>query len=173
MLMGNTVVQKLSEWDGVPERLAGLCFNITSANTGIHTGAITVIQRAFEKRLLFLACRHHIHEIIAAAIFDLFFVSSGQQIAIFGRFKNQWPLVDHLNYASIDKDTDGCVMTNTERVWLEQNRQSIVQFLLDQLQRNAQPRQDYMELLKLSLVALGVNYNGTNHVPFSPPGVDG
>lgn len=170
VLMGNTVVQTLREWDGVPEWLAGLCFDTTSSNTGIHTGAITVIQRAFEKRLLFLACRHHIHEIIAAAIFDLFFVSYGPQIAIFGRFKNQWPSVDQLNYASMDKDTDGCVMTNTERVWLEQNRQSIVQFLLDQLRRNAQPRQDYIELLKLSLVALGVNDNGINRVHFSPPG---
>ena len=135
--MGNIVVQTLREWDGVPEWLAGLCFDTTSSNTGIHTGAITVIQRAFEKRPLFLACRHHIHEIIAATIFDLFFVSWGPQSAIFGRFQNQWPSVDKLDYASMDKNTDGCVMTNTERVLLEQNRRSIVQFHLGQLRRNA------------------------------------
>jgi hypothetical protein len=54
---------------------------------GVHSGAITLIQTAFDKRLLFLACRHHMFETIAAAVFDLFFVSSGPQIPIFGRFK--------------------------------------------------------------------------------------
>ena len=89
-MMGNKVVEILRQWEGVPEWLAGLCFDTTSANTGIHKGAITVIQKAFEKRLLFLACRHHMFEITAAAIFDMFFASSGPQIAIFSRFKDHW-----------------------------------------------------------------------------------
>jgi hypothetical protein len=72
-LMGKAVVQTLQDWKGVPDWLAGLCFDTTSSNTLIHTGAITVIQRMFDKRLLFLACRHHILEIISAAVFDKFF----------------------------------------------------------------------------------------------------
>jgi len=72
-LTGNAVVDALRQWTGVPEYLAGLCFDITRANTGVHTGAITVIQKAFDKQLLFLACRHHILEIEASAVFDLFF----------------------------------------------------------------------------------------------------
>ena len=86
-IMGDAVVQALGDWKGVPEWLCGLCFDTTSSNTGIHTGAITVIQRAFDKRLLFLACRHHILEILSTAVFDLFCKSSGPQIALFGRFK--------------------------------------------------------------------------------------
>jgi hypothetical protein len=74
-LMGNAVIKALQEWKGVPESLAELCFDTTSSNTGVHSGAITVIQQAFNKRLIFLACRHHILEIIAAAVFDLFFPS--------------------------------------------------------------------------------------------------
>ena len=54
-LMGNAVVQTLQDWEGVSDWLAGLCFDTTSSNTGVHTGAITVIQRAFDRRLLFLA----------------------------------------------------------------------------------------------------------------------
>lgn len=73
VVMGNTIVEILRQWKGVPDWLAGLCFDTTSANTGVHNGAITTIQKAFDKRLLFLACRHHMHEIIAAAIFDIFF----------------------------------------------------------------------------------------------------
>ena len=88
-LMGNAVVQTLQDWKGVPDWLAGLCFDTTSENTGINTGAITVIQRAsFDKCLLLLAFRHHILEIISAAVFDKFLKSSGPQIALFGHFKN-------------------------------------------------------------------------------------
>ena len=72
-LTGNAVVDALRQWTGMPEYLAGFCFDITRANTGVHTGAITVIQKAFDKQLLFLACRHHILEIEASAVFDLFF----------------------------------------------------------------------------------------------------
>lgn len=91
-VMMNKVEEVLKEWEEVPEWLAGLCFDTTSANTGIHNGAINIVQQAFEKRLLFLACRYNILEIIAAAIFDLFFCSSGPQIGIFGRFRDQWSL---------------------------------------------------------------------------------
>ena len=124
VLMGNTTVELLRQWEGVPNWLAGLCFDTTSANTGVHNGAITIIQEAFDKRLLFLACRHHIHEIIASAIFDVFFVSSGPRISIFGRFKDQWPYIDQDNYASIRKKTEGFILTESEKTWLEQNQKS-------------------------------------------------
>ena len=61
----------MSEW------LAGLCFDTTSSNNGIHKGAVTLVQKAFDKQLLFLACRHHILEKVAGAVFDLSFTSSG------------------------------------------------------------------------------------------------
>ena len=52
-LMGNAVVQTLLDWKGVSDWLAGLCFDTTNSNTGVHTGATTIIQRAFDRRLLF------------------------------------------------------------------------------------------------------------------------
>ena len=55
-LMGNAVINVLQHWMGVPEWLAGLCFDTTSSNTNIHNGAIAFIQQAFDKCLLFLAC---------------------------------------------------------------------------------------------------------------------
>ena len=101
-LMGNAVVQTLQGWKGVPDWLAGLCVHTTSANTGINTDAITVIQRAFDKRLLLLVCCHHILEIILAAVFDKFLKSSGPQIALFGHFKGQWKFLDLTKHAAID-----------------------------------------------------------------------
>ena len=130
-LMGNAVVQTLQDWKGVPDWLAGLCFDTTSTNTGINTGAITVIQRAFDKRLLLLACRHHILEIISAAVFDKFFKSSGPQIALFGRFKEQWKFLDLTKHAAIDAPVSGVKsdLTNPEKHWLDEKRVEVVSFL--------------------------------------------
>lgn len=63
VLMGQKTVEFLREWPGLEERLTGLCFDTNTGNTGIHTGTITIVQQAFNKRLLFLACRHHLLEV--------------------------------------------------------------------------------------------------------------
>ena len=176
-LMGNAVVQTLQEWKAVPDWLAGLCFDTTSSNTGINTGAITVIQRAFDKRLLFLACRHHILEIISAAVFDQFFKSSGPQIALFGRFKEKWQLLDLAKYAAIDTPCSGVKseLTNSEKQWLDDKREEVVSFLVNLINQETQPRQDYLEFCKLSLLMLGGSSTHQSHdchcgVHFSPPG---
>jgi len=155
-LMGNAVVQTLQDWKGVPEWLAGLCFDMTSANTGINTGAITVIQQAFDKRLLFLACDHHILEILSAAVFDQFFKSSGPQIALFGRFKDQWKFLDLTKHAAIDTPVSGVKsdLTNPQKHWLDEKRVEIVSFLQNLIGHEMQPRQDYLEFCKLSLTEL-------------------
>jgi hypothetical protein len=176
--MGNAVVETLQNWKDVPEWLCGLCFDTTNSNTGIHTGAITVIQRAFDKRLLFLACRHHILELLSTAVFDLFFSLSGPQIAIFSRFKEQWPLIDVTKYNPIDDDSvtpsTKSTLTTTEKQWLYQNRTNIVSFLHKQLNGKTQPRQDYLELIKLSLIMLGesklIEVDGKGEIHFNPPG---
>lgn len=170
--MGNKVVEILRQWEGVPQWIAGLCFDTTSANTGVHNGAITVIQRAFDKRILFLACRHHMFEIIATAVFDLFFVSSGPQIAIFARLKDSWPFIDQSSFAPITKSTKGFALTDSEKIWLEQSHKDVAEFLCEQLSRCNQPRHDYLEFIKLSLIALDETscIGGGDSVHFSPPG---
>jgi len=141
---------------GVPEWLAGLCFDTTSANTGVHNGAITIFQHAlFDKRLLFLVCRHHVHEILAGGVFDLFSSSSGTQIPLFGHFRDQWSSMDQSKYDPIDRNTKDYKLTELEKMSLDQNSAAVVEFLKNALTRNKQPRQDYLEFVILSLVALG------------------
>ena len=52
-IMGNAVVQTLQDWDGVPHWLAGQCFDTTSSNTGIYTGAISHSACIWETPLVF------------------------------------------------------------------------------------------------------------------------
>ena len=82
--------------------LAGLCFDTTSSNTGIYTSAITVIQKAYDKNLLFLACRHQILEIALIAVFDQFFQFSSPQIGIFSQFKEHWKLIDTTQHSTFE-----------------------------------------------------------------------
>ena len=76
--MGNTVIQTLLNWKDVHDWFASICFDTTSSNPDVHTGAITVIWQVHDKHLLFLACRHHIFvlEIISAAVFKQFSIFS-------------------------------------------------------------------------------------------------
>ena len=88
VIIRNKVVETLGQWEGVPEWLDGLCFETTSANTRVHSGAITVIQQAFDKCLLFLACRHT-YEVVATGVFYTYSSSlPGPQIPISDRFKD-------------------------------------------------------------------------------------
>ena len=87
-------------------------------------------------------------------------------------FSDQWPFIDHRNFAPLNKDTKGCCLTDSEKAWLEHNRRAVVQFLCAQLSRGDQPRQDYLEFIKLSLVALNEasRVGDGDDIHFSPPG---
>ena len=50
------------------------------------------------------------------------------------------------------------------------NHQVVVEFLCEQLRRDNQPRQDYLELIKLSLVTLDEADRIGDIIHFSPPG---
>ena len=92
-------------------------------------------SRHYDKRLLFQLCRHHILEIISAAVFDLFFKSSVPQIAIFSRFKEQWKFIDTIKFRTIDAPAIGVKseLTGDESGWLNEKRKDIIGFLQNEL----------------------------------------
>jgi hypothetical protein len=154
-VMGQKVVEFVRDWSGVEEHLAALCFDTTASNTGIHTGAITVVQQSLNRRLLFLACRHHILELCAAAVFNAFFASKGPEIELFGRLKSQWDFVDKSKFDSLDSDEagEGC-LSALEKTWLAAHRTVVVSNLRQHLEV-IQPREDYREFARLTLRLLG------------------
>ena len=52
--MAEATVASLVEW-GIKERVIGMCFDTTSSNCGIHTGACTLIEKLLQKEPLYLA----------------------------------------------------------------------------------------------------------------------
>ncbi|ESO00474.1 hypothetical protein HELRODRAFT_175915 [Helobdella robusta] len=68
---------------------------------------------------------------------------------------------------AIPKVKTGCSLNNDENLWLKQNRVAMINFLQDQLQ-NTQPRHGYLQLIRLSLITLGVS--DPTAVQDTPPG---
>jgi len=69
-----------------------VCF---SGNT---SGAVSLIEQKL-KVLLFLACRHHIPEIVLEGVFHaVVAVSSGPDIALFKRLQTSWTEIDEKQF---------------------------------------------------------------------------
>ena len=66
--IASAVVAALEEW-GVADRVVGIAFDTTSSNTGRSSGACVLVEQELEQDLLYLACRHHVHELLAQAAF--------------------------------------------------------------------------------------------------------
>jgi len=88
----------IENW-GLVDRIASMCFDTTSSNTGNRNGACVLLEEKLGKKLLHLACRHHIMELVLAAAFhDSFGVTSGPDVAIFKRFQMNWTNINQTRY---------------------------------------------------------------------------
>ena len=87
------------------ENIWAIVFDTTSTNTGVHNGACTILEAEFIKRkLLWLACRHHILELILKAVWKrLFGPSSSPSNQTFIHFRDKI-------WADIDTTADTCTL---------------------------------------------------------------
>jgi len=144
----SSVFNLIEEW-GLAGRIRSMSFDTTSSNTGLQAGACVLLERKLGRILLSLACRHHIHELIVAKVFDaVMAASSGPTIKLFERFAKYWGEIDKDHYES-------GMMDKLIAAQLEPVRDHLVSFIQDQL-NNFHARDDYKELLQLALLFLGV-----------------
>jgi len=94
----SAVIQALEEWN-LQDRVIGMCFDTTSSNIGRHVGACIEIEQKLGRDLQNFAGRHHIMELLARAAFKVCLsVTSGPEVLLFKRFKQQWSFIDHSSY---------------------------------------------------------------------------
>lgn len=80
----------LIQWN-ISDRIAAMGFNTTSSNTGEKTGACLHLQQIFDRKLINLACRHHVYELVLRAVFELKLgTTSAPEVPIFERFGKLW-----------------------------------------------------------------------------------
>ena len=95
-LISNATTTLLDKWN-CGGNVIGMVFDTTSANTGHKTAACISIQRDLDKSLLWLACRHHIGEVLLEHVWrDLAVeVSKSPDVTVFTRFRDKWSQLTH------------------------------------------------------------------------------
>lgn len=141
------VVDSLKKW-GIEDKVQAMCFDTTSSNTGRHKGACILIEQLLGRKLLHLGCRHHIMELILAAAFGECMGSSfSPDILLFKRFQSRWASIDQSQYE--DSTTD-----NHARALVADVKDTMLAWLSSALEMTY-PRDDYRELLELTMLFLG------------------
>ena len=153
-------IKTLDEW-GLKNQLRGLVFDTTASNTGLKGGACAIIERSVNRPLLWVACRHHMYEIVLAEVFkETLGASSGPDISLFKRFKTNWMSLDQSKFAAASNELFTGVLRDL--------REKMIDFHSNVLEEGEFLRDDYAELQHLSLVFLGGVPN--KHINFRAPG---
>lgn len=150
----------LDDWN-IRHKVRGLVFDTTSSNTGIHRGACVIIEKAIGHELVNIACRHHIMEVILSSVFTALFGGTGApEVGMFKRFQKNWSYIQQAQYSTAE---DEIFDAETENL-----RREMIIFYTDAI-KYKQPREDYLELLRLCLLFLG-GTSGLNNETFRAPG---
>jgi len=137
-------------WE-VFEDVIGTSFDTTASNTGSTSGACVLLEQKLQRKLLYFACRHHIHELIIGGVFTaLFGPSQSPNIALFKQFQRFLPNIDQQDYKPLDDPRQ-------TQPLLQQLCAEVISFLQQFLSAGTgyMPREDYKEMMQLCLLILG------------------
>lgn len=156
----NACVAALGNWQ-LKHLIEGMVFDTTASNTGLKKGACALLEKDLGKELVWIACRHHMFEVVLSDVFSVTVGPSGggPEIELFKRFKKMWPYIDQYKFEIPPDDVfDGMPGGLKEEM---------KSFYFSAI-KSESPREDYRELLQLCFVFLGGELeNGPN---FRAPG---
>lgn len=153
----NAVYETLEEYD-LLQVIQVICTDTEKTNTGIRKGAVALLEQRLGRSLLYLACRHHVYELVLKTVFlakcsDAKTRSPNDEI--FTKLKNKWPDMNTELYRSgMEEDY---VET---RIGFEL-AEEMIKFCLQNLEK-PQCRADYREFLELVVIFLGGQLPGGN-----------
>ena len=133
--ISDAFIQTINEWN-LNDDIKAFSFDTTTANAGRHNGACTLLEAKLGHDALYLACRHHIHEIILEEVFSSCFgPSSSPEIELFERFNQFWPNIKHCDYTPGVQDEAVSSELDVE------TQQRVLVYAIEQLDIN-HPRDD-------------------------------
>jgi len=105
--ISSAVYDALNEWNML-EKVQAFVFDTTASNSGRLNGSCVLLEQMLNRPILFLACRHHILEIILQTVFSYSKLTTmfGPEIPIFKRFKNNWNQIDQTKFSTWVSDTE-------------------------------------------------------------------
>ena len=143
-----TVIKELRA-NKIEDTLSAISFDTTATNTGAVNGACKIIEEHLGRPVLWLACRHHIAELVARKVFEVCMKSSTQQpgVPLFTKFQKEF----------VELQIEDLTVLNVDELPPYQRNlaKEVLTWAEDHLSRGTFPREDYRELLELSIVCLG------------------
>lgn len=144
-----------------------LVFDTTSSNTGVRSGSATFIELELEIAVLWLACRHHIHELHIRHVWNAVGGEARSPVEpLLNRFQQEWNEIEHqettdIVYFDWPMDSSSTVFECAK---------STLHWGEICLAKETFPREDYRELLELTVIYLGGHLPGKPKVVFRKPG---
>lgn len=125
-------------------------FDTTASNTGRKIGACQHLNKLFERQLIGLPCRHHIHEILVGKAFNelSFETTTSPNVEIFKQFQIKWNDLDKTSYHS------GTNHKFVKKAITETERTNLLSWFEMQLEKQHH-REDYREVIQLAIIFLG------------------
>lgn len=118
-----------------------------------------LLEQLLERSLIYLPCRHHICELYLRAAFESSVGSSSVNVPLFARFQIAWAKIDQKLFKF-------GILNDYVATRINKEKNQIIDFCRCQLKKD-HARNDYRELLELTILFLGIVPEGHN---FRPPG---
>ena len=144
-VQAETTFELLNAWD-LTDNVTSLVFDTTASNSGVHKGAAKLLEDKLQRKVFYLACRHHILEIVIGGVWEKVFgkVKSPDN-PWFQKLRDTWPDIDKEKYKTIST-------TNEWLIELEKQSEEILEKVLSS---DNIPRADYREVAELAIIVLG------------------
>lgn len=151
--MADALYTTLQQWEIPNEVIVGTCWDTTASNTGRHEGAATYFEENILSRAcLWLACRHHVGELhIKHADTAVRGPTRGPTDPMFERFRNSFNNIQRNNLKLWDQARDD----TRPFTWLKNEADRVLVWGRHHLLTATFPREDYRELLELTVHYLG------------------
>lgn len=150
-------IEKTIEQWKVTSFIKGICFDTTSVNTGKRSGTCEKLREKFNGKILTLACRHHVLELVLSRTYTVAMNDKSQSpdIALFVRFKSHWKKLEN------SKVESGMLDSRVSSCFGEELRVQLINLVHHQLSIQNKTRKDYVEFLELALIFLNeTSYKG-------------
>lgn len=145
---------------GLLDTVQAVCTDTEASNTGNKNGSVVILEELLDRTLLYLACKHHMYELVLKAVFVekcMGGQTKNPKVEMFERLKDKW---NDFDLDSFDAGTmDDTVKEQLSEEFVEEMRQ----FCLHNLEKD-QCRADYREFLELVVIFLDGDLPGGNRL---------
>ena len=124
----------------IADNMKALVFDTTSSNNGWKSEAGKLLQEKLDCKVFYNACKHHIYELVALALWKSMFgkETTGPEMTTFNEFKSNWDKIDK------QKSFETSIFSD---LWLENKAKVVVNKITELLALESIPKvHNYAEI---------------------------